>query len=217
MTGTDADGTQDRARGGGRRRGLAGALGRLALATALLAATGGSAAAASDGEAQAAALEIRSSAFAPGGGIPARFTCEGEDVSPPLAWSGAPRGTRSLALVVDDPDAPDPRDPRTTWVHWVVYDLPAASEGLPEAVAPDDPLPGGARQGRNDWGRTAWGGPCPPVGRHRYVFELYALDVALGDLGAATKAEVLHAMEGHVLARARLVGTYRKRAPRGGP
>jgi hypothetical protein len=157
------------------------------------------------------ALALTSSAFAHGGEIPARFTCEGSDVSPPLAWSGAPSGTRSFALIVDDPDAPDPKAPKMTWVHWVLYDLPAASHGLPEAVAPAA-LPAGTRQGRNDWKREGYGGPCPPVGRHRYFFKLYALDATLGDLGAATKKQLLARMEGHVLAQAELVGTYQKRA-----
>jgi Raf kinase inhibitor-like YbhB/YbcL family protein len=157
------------------------------------------------------ALALTSSAFEHEGEIPARFSCEGSDVSPPLAWSGAPEGTRSFALIVDDPDAPDPKAPRTTWVHWVLYDLPAASRGLAEAVAPAA-LPAGARQGRNDWKREGYGGPCPPIGRHRYFFKLYALDAPLGDLGAATKARLLQAMEGHVLAHAELVGTYQKRA-----
>jgi Raf kinase inhibitor-like YbhB/YbcL family protein len=154
-------------------------------------------------------LVLTSPAFEPRGEIPARFTCEGADVSPPLAWSGAPSGTRSLALIVDDPDAPDPAAPKTTWVHWVLYDLPPASGGLPEEVAPAA-LPPGTRQGRNDWKRTGYGGPCPPIGRHRYFFKLYALDAVLGDLGAPTKARLLQAMEGHVLAQAELVGTYRK-------
>ena len=155
-------------------------------------------------------LSISSAAFAPHGEIPVRFTCEGEDLSPPLAWSGAPEGTKSLALIVDDPDAPDPEAPKTTWVHWVLYDLPASATALPEAVKPVA-LPAGTREGTNDWKRTGWGGPCPPVGRHRYFFKLYALDAALGDLGRPTKAALEKAMAGHVLARAELVGTYQKR------
>ncbi len=155
-------------------------------------------------------LEIRSSVFTESGEIPPRHTCEGEDVSPPLAWSGAPAGTRSLALVVDDPDAPDPAAPRTIWVHWVLYDLPASTAGLPEGVA-RGALPAGTREGLNDWKRTGWGGPCPPVGRHRYFFRLYALDAPLGDLGAATRAKLDQAMRGHVLAQAAVMGTYQKR------
>lgn len=156
------------------------------------------------------ALAIRSAAFAHGGEIPARHTCEGADVSPPLAWSGVPEGTRSLALVVDDPDAPDPARPRTTWVHWVVYGIPPTATGLAEAIR-RDALPAGAREGTNDWKRQGWGGPCPPVGRHRYFFKLYALDVTLPDLGAPTKSALLEATKGHVLAEAELVGTYEKR------
>lgn len=156
-------------------------------------------------------LSLSSSAFVHGGEIPRRFTCEGEDVSPPLAWSGAPAETRSLALVVEDPDAPDPKAPRTTWVHWVLYDLPPTSQGLAEALV-GTALPPGARQGRNDWKREGYGGPCPPIGRHRYFFRLYALDTALGDLGSPTRAQLLEALEGHVLARAELMGTYEKKA-----
>jgi hypothetical protein len=153
---------------------------------------------------------VRSDAFAPGQEIPEAHTCEGRDVSPALSWSDAPPGTRSLALVVDDPDAPDPKAPRMTWVHWVLYDIPASAAGLPEGVGAAA-LPPGTRQGTNDWKRTGYGGPCPPIGRHRYFFKLYALDVVLPDLGAATKAQLEKAMEGHVLARAELMGTYQKR------
>ena len=155
-------------------------------------------------------LEIRSPAFAHQGEIPMRYTCDGADVSPPLEWSGVPEGTRSLVLIVDDPDAPDPAAPRMTWVHWVLYNIPPASGGLPEGVAPSD-LPPGTREGLNDWKRTGYGGPCPPVGRHRYFHKLYALDTVLPDLGTPTKAELERAMEGHVLARAELVGTYERR------
>jgi hypothetical protein len=151
-----------------------------------------------------------SSAFSPGGEIPSRYTCEGEDVSPPLAWSDPPAGTRSFALIVDDPDAPDPKAPQRTWVHWVVYDLPADAARLAEGAGAGT-LPPGARQGRNDWGRADWGGPCPPVGRHRYFHKLYALDAKLGDLRTPTEAALEPAMEGHVLGRAELVGTYEKK------
>lgn len=154
-------------------------------------------------------LSITSTAFAPNGEIPRRFTCEGEDLSPPLAWTGAPAGTKSFALVVDDPDAPDPAAPKTTWVHWILYDLPADATGLAEGVAPAA-LPAGTREGVNDWHRTGWGGPCPPIGRHRYFFKLYALDAVLGDLGRPTKSALEKAMAGHVLARAERVGTYQK-------
>lgn len=154
-------------------------------------------------------LEISSPAFAHGSAIPVRYTCEGEDVSPPLAWHGAPPGTRSLVLIVDDPDAPDPRAPRTTWVHWVVFNLPPDSRGLDEAIA-KDALPEGTGVGRNDWKRRDYGGPCPPIGRHRYFHRLYALDTRL-ELDAPSRAELDRAMRGHVLAEAVLMGSYEKR------
>ena len=153
-------------------------------------------------------LKLTSSAFADAGEIPAKYTCEGQDVSPPLAWSGVPSNARSLALIVDDPDAPDPAAPAMTWVHWVLYGLPPDAGTLPEGTRT---LPPGTRQGSNDWQRTGYGGPCPPVGRHRYFFKLYALDALLPDLGAASKAKLEAAMKQHVIARAELVGTYRKR------
>jgi Raf kinase inhibitor-like YbhB/YbcL family protein len=156
------------------------------------------------------ALAVTSTAFRPGAEIPAVHTCQGKDRSPPLAWTGVPAGARSLALVLDDPDAPDPAAPRMTWVHWVLYDLPPAATGLAEAVARRD-LPPGTREGLNDWKRTGYGGPCPPIGRHRYFFKLYALDAVLGDLGTPTRAKLEAAMKGHVLARAELMGTYQKR------
>ena len=156
------------------------------------------------------ALALTSTAFEPGGAIPAEYTCQGKNVSVPLAWSGLPVGTRSLALIVDDPDAPDPAAPKMTWVHWVLYNIPPTATGLPEAVEPKA-LPAGTLEGRNDWGRTGYGGPCPPVGRHRYFFKLYALDVALPDLGQPDKARLERAMKGHVLAQQQLVGTYAKR------
>jgi Raf kinase inhibitor-like YbhB/YbcL family protein len=155
-------------------------------------------------------LQITSPAFDAMGEIPERYTCEGRDVSPPLSWKEVPAGTRSLALIVDDPDAPDPRAPRRIWVHWVVFNLAAASEGLPEAASPDG-LPATAVEGTNDWGRTGYGGPCPPVGRHRYFHKLYALDTVLEGLSAPTKPELLQAMRGHVLAEAELIGTYQKK------
>ena len=155
-------------------------------------------------------LIVKSSAFTDGQEIPRRHTCEGEDVSPPLAWSGAPAGTKTFALIVDDPDAPDPKAPQMTWVHWVLYNLPATATALPEGVKPAA-LPAGTREGRNDWKRTGYGGPCPPIGRHRYFHKLYALDAALADLGTPGKAELERAMKGHVLARAELVGTYQKK------
>lgn len=154
-------------------------------------------------------MRLQSPAFGPNEAMDSRFTCEGDDRSPPLEWSGAPEGTRSLALVVDDPDAPDPARPQRVWVHWIVLDIPPTVASLPEGAS--TALPAGARMGKNDWGKTAYGGPCPPVGRHRYFHVLYALDAVLG-LEAPTKAELEAAMAGHVLARAELVGTYEKAA-----
>jgi Raf kinase inhibitor-like YbhB/YbcL family protein len=156
-------------------------------------------------------LAITSTAFTPGGEIPTRHTCEGEDLSPPLAFSGAPQAARSLALVVDDPDAPDPAAPRMVYVHWVLHDLPPGTTSLPEGISRAT-LPKGAREGQNDWKRPGYGGPCPPIGRHRYFFKLYALDTVLGDLGGhATKQRLLEAMKGHVLEEAQLMGTYQKK------
>jgi Raf kinase inhibitor-like YbhB/YbcL family protein len=155
------------------------------------------------------ALTITSPAFTHNGEIPARHTCQGEDISPALNWSGVPDGTKSLALIVDDPDAPDPQAPKMTWVHWLLYDLPPDTPGLPEGVTDGD-LPAGTAQGVNDWKRTGYGGPCPPIGRHRYFHKLYALDTVLGDLHRPNKAQLETAMQGHVLASAELVGTYRK-------
>ena len=152
-------------------------------------------------------LTLTSSAFTHGGTIPRLHTCEGRDVSPPLSWSGVPANARSLALVVDDPDAPDPAAPRRTYVHWVLYDIPPTAEGLPEAATVSS-LPPGTREGTNDWSRTGYGGPCPPIGRHRYFHKLYALDTLLGNLGTPTKAELEAAMQGHILEQAELMGTY---------
>ena len=154
-------------------------------------------------------LKLTSTAFVHNGAIPKEYTCEGEDRSPPLAWTGLPSGTRSLALIVDDPDAPDPAHPRMTWVHWVVFNIPPELAALPAGAAKR--IPAGIRQGLNDWQRTDYGGPCPPVGRHRYFHKLYALDLLLDNLPASvTKAALEKAMQGHILARAELVGTYRK-------
>jgi hypothetical protein len=154
-------------------------------------------------------FQITTSSFAPGGAIPRAHTADGADVAPALAWSGAPAGTRSYALVVDDPDAPDPQAPRVVWVHWVLYNLPATCAGLP-AGATADSLPAGAMEGRNDWNQTGWRGPSPPVGRHRYIFHLYALDIVLPDLRKPKKPALLEAMHGHVLGQAELVGTYER-------
>ena len=152
-------------------------------------------------------LAITSQAFGAGGDIPARYTCDGEDCSPPLSWTGLPAGTASLALIIEDPDAPDPAAPRTIWVHWVVYNIPPTTRAFGENAARRG-LPPGALTGRNDWGRTGYGGPCPPTGRHRYVHRLLALDALLPDLKGPTKAALEKAIDGHVLAQAELVGHY---------
>lgn len=152
-------------------------------------------------------MTLASSAFDHQGSIPKRYTCEGRDVSPPLAWSGVPAGAKSLVLIVDDPDAPDPAAPRMTWVHWLLYNLPASSNGLAEGV---QSLPAGTLDGLNDWKRTGYGGPCPPIGRHRYFHQLYALDVKLPDLEKPNKKTLEQAMQGHIIAQAQLVGTYQK-------
>jgi Raf kinase inhibitor-like YbhB/YbcL family protein len=154
-------------------------------------------------------LAITSPAFAEGDAIPVECTCEGADASPRLEWSGAPNGTKSFALIVDDPDAPDPAKPKMTWVHWVLYNIPADATALPEAVTPDA-LPEGTLEGKNDWKRTGYGGPCPPIGRHRYFFKLYALDSRLSDLNSPTKKDLEQAMKGHILAEVQLMGTYQK-------
>jgi len=149
-------------------------------------------------------LAISSPNFAPGATIPKKHTCDAADTSPQLSWDGAPAGTRSFALIADDPDAP-----AGTWVHWVYYDLPANSAGLPENVAKVDAPPTGGHQGRNDFRRTGYGGPCPPPGKpHRYFFKLYALDRETGLKAGATKKEVEQAMRGHILEQAELVGKY---------
>jgi Raf kinase inhibitor-like YbhB/YbcL family protein len=153
------------------------------------------------------ALKVTSPAFADGDEIPRKYTCEGEDVSPPLTFSGVPDGTASLVLIVDDPDAPDPKAPKMTYVHWVLFDLPPDTTEIIEGMVA---LPIGTKSGLNDWKRTGYGGPCPPIGRHRYFFKLYALDARLEGLSAATKADVVAAMQGHVLAEAQIVGTYQK-------
>lgn len=151
-------------------------------------------------------LDLISSAFAEGEAIPTRYTCDGEDVSPPLKWSNVPEGTKSFALIADDPDAP-----AGTWVHWVIYDIPANVSELPEAVPTTETLANGARQGVNDFKRIGYGGPCPPRGApHRYFFKLYALDVVLGLEPRATKKDLLRAMEDHILAQGQLMGTYKR-------
>jgi Raf kinase inhibitor-like YbhB/YbcL family protein len=155
------------------------------------------------------ALTIQSPAFSPMGAIPSKYTCDGDDIAPPLQWSGVPERTQGFALVVDDPDAPDPAAPQRVFVHWVLYDLPRTASGLPEGVTARA-LPAGTREGKNDWQRTGYGGPCPPKGRHRYFFRLYALGKLLGDLRKPSKADLEAAMANHVLATAELVGTYER-------
>jgi len=148
------------------------------------------------------ATHIESSAFYEGGQIPRQYTCDGKDISPPLSWSGIPEGAKSLALICDDPDA------SKTWVHWVIFDLPARTSGLPEAVPARETVLGGGMQGTNDFHKVGYGGPCPPSGTHRYMFKLSALDTEIKLSSGATKADVLRAMKGHVLAEATLMGKY---------
>jgi Raf kinase inhibitor-like YbhB/YbcL family protein len=152
-------------------------------------------------------MKITSSAFVHNGQIPKPYSCEGRDISPPLDWSEVPANAKSLVLIVDDPDAPDPAAPRMTWVHWLLYNLPVACPGLPEALRL---LPDGTLEGLNDWKRVGYGGPCPPIGRHRYFHKLYALDVVLPDLQKPDKKQLEQAMQGHVIAEAQLIGTYQK-------
>ena len=155
---------------------------------------------------EAMALDIESAAFNDGDIMDPKYTCKGDDMSPQLSWSDIPDGTQSLALVCDDPDAPF-----MTWVHWVVYDIPATVTGLPEAVAADETLANGAKQGRNDFRKIGYGGPCPPPGGpHRYYFKLYALDAMLGLEPGVTKKELLKAMEGHVIGEAQLIGHFKR-------
>jgi Raf kinase inhibitor-like YbhB/YbcL family protein len=162
------------------------------------------------GAAPAAGLVLTSSAFPAGGEIPALFTCEGKDTSPPLAWSEPPPNTKSFALIVDDPDAPDPKAPKQVFVHWVVYNLPPSTRALAPA-SHGESLPAGAATGKNDWKKTQYGGPCPPTGRHRYFFKLYALDATLPSAHEPSKADIERAMVGHVVTKAELVGTYEKK------
>ena len=152
-------------------------------------------------------MRITSTAFRNEGTIPNLYTCEGKDISPPLVWADLPSGAKSLALIVDDPDAPDPAAPKMTWVHWVLYNLPPTTEGLPEGAKA---LPPGTKEGVNDWKRTGYGGPCPPIGRHRYFHKLYALDIVLPDLKQPTKVQLEQAMKGHILAEVQLMGTYQR-------
>ena len=152
-------------------------------------------------------LQITSTAFSEGQTIPAKYSCEGSDASPPLKWTNAPANTKSFALIADDPDAP-----AGTWVHWVLYDLPPNTTGLPEDVAKTQFIAGNAKQGLNSWPRLGYGGPCPPPGKpHRYFFKLYALDATLDLKPVATKKDVEAAMKGHILAEGQLMGTYQRK------
>jgi Raf kinase inhibitor-like YbhB/YbcL family protein len=155
-------------------------------------------------------MQLTSSSFENQGSVAKKFTCDGEDISPALEWSGAPEGSMSFALIVDDPDAPDPANPRMTWVHWVLYNIPATIRSLPEGVKDTD-LPKGTLPGLNDWKKTGYGGPCPPIGKHRYFHKLYALDIVLPDLRRPTKEKLENAMEGHVLSKAALIGLYQRK------
>jgi len=157
-----------------------------------------------------ALIEVTSSAFTQGGEIPSLYTCEGEDITPPLRWSGVPDEADSLVLIVDDPDAPDPDAPKMTWVHWLIYNLPAQLTALNSGTVSID-LPAGTEEGNNNWNRKPYGGPCPPIGRHRYFFKLYALDSALTGLKAPEKAALLAAMQGHIIGYGELMGTYQKK------
>ena len=149
------------------------------------------------------AIQLKSNAFAEGGLIPSRYTCDGADISPPLTWSELPAGAKSLALICDDPDAPG-----GIWVHWVAFDLPVTLTGLPEGVAPTPDLSQGGRQGRNSFGHFGYGGPCPPSGTHRYFFRIYALDAFLDLPSGIAKDRLLRAMSGHILGEAELMGRY---------
>ena len=150
-------------------------------------------------------IKVTSSGFEAGGMIPSKYTCDGTDVSPPLKWESVPEGTKSIALISDDPDAP-----MGTWVHWVLFNLPADAGELAENIGPDKTLPNGARQGRNDFNRIGYGGPCPPGGTHRYFFKIYALDAPVDLLAGATEPQLLRAMEGHILGRGELMGKYKR-------
>ena len=167
-----------------------------------------SAALAAEGD-QLMTMQLTSPDFVHLGEIPKIFTCIGDDSSPALSWSQLPQNTKSLVLIVDDPDAPDPAAPKMTWVHWLLYNIPPTVTELPRAVTASD-LPLAAQQGQNDWKQIGYGGPCPPIGRHRYFHKLYALDIELPDLHHPNKAQLEKAMVGHIIGKAELIGTYQK-------
>ena len=150
-------------------------------------------------------IKVTSSGFEDGGLIPAKYTCDGADISPPLGWEGVPEGTKSIALISDDPDAP-----MGTWVHWVLFNLPGQTRELAENIPHDRTLPSGAKQGTTDFRRVGYGGPCPPSGTHRYFFKLYALDAEIALTAGANKAQLLKAMQGHILAQGQLIGKYKR-------
>lgn len=159
------------------------------------------------GSAFAGEMRILSPAFVTGGGIPPGYSCDGGDISPELVWRGAPPKTKALALIMDDPDAPDPAAPRMIWTHWVLYNIPPATQGLTENVKS---LPDGTVMGINSWGKTGYGGPCPPIGRHRYFFRLYALDSTITAPQPLDEKSLMQAMQGHIIESAELVGKYRR-------
>ena len=154
-------------------------------------------------------FRLTSPAFDHLGEIPRKYTCDGDDISPPLSWSGVPANARSLVLIVDDPDAPDPAAPKRVWVHWLVYNIPSVTSSLPEHAFEIN-LPVGVNEGHNDWDRADYGGPCPPIGRHRYFFKLYALDVETLALKTPNKAKLEAAMKPHIIATTELIGTYQR-------
>ena len=156
------------------------------------------------------AMQLTSQSFANQNVMAKKFTCDGEDISPALEWSDVPEETKSFALIVDDPDAPDPANPKMTWVHWILYNIPTTVRSLPEGVKDRD-LPKGTFQGLNDWKKTGYGGPCPPIGKHRYFHKLYALNIILPDLTRPTKAKLEEAIEGHILYKAELIGLYQRK------
>jgi Raf kinase inhibitor-like YbhB/YbcL family protein len=158
-------------------------------------------------------LSLTSSAFAAGTNIPLCYTCDGANISPPLSWSGLSPECKSTVLIVDDPDAPDPAAPQRIWVHWILYNIAPEVTGLVENIEPNA-LPHGVLEGLNDWHETGYGGPCPPIGRHRYFCKLYALDCQLPDLKNPTRTQLEQAMQGHILEQAELIGLYQRDANR---
>lgn len=156
------------------------------------------------------AFTLRSPSFSHMENMPSLFTCEGKDRSPALSWSDPPEGTVCYALIVDDPDAPDPKAPRMTWVHWILFNIPVHVRELKEGISKEE-LPTGTMEGLNDWQKTGYGGPCPPIGKHRYFFKLYALDQEIESLDNPSKRELERAMEEHILGKAELIGMYEKK------